>query len=214
MRLFMTAGYPEPVAGALTRLVTHATPATVLAGRALGRTARHQLSSGHLPQGAPSSPVLANLCAFRLDCRLAGLARTAGASYTRYADDLLFSGGPEFARPSRRFETAVGAIVLEEGFQPNHRKTRHLRQGQRQIAAGLVLNRKPNLTRRDTDRLKAILTNCVRFGPASQNREDHDNFPAHLQGKVAWVRFINPTRGAKLQALYDRIEWGWKTKNL
>ncbi|MGF6725986.1 hypothetical protein P3T43_005371 [Paraburkholderia sp. GAS41] len=40
----------------------------------------------HLPQGAPTSPALANLCAFRLDLRLAGLARALGATYTRYAD--------------------------------------------------------------------------------------------------------------------------------
>ena len=46
----------------------------------------------HLPQGAPTSPALANVCAWRIDRRLAGLAEAAGADYTRYADDLAFSG--------------------------------------------------------------------------------------------------------------------------
>ncbi len=207
MRLFLTAGYPEQVARALVRLVTHAVPPEVLRERPLAWAERGRLGTGHLPQGAPSSPALANLCAFRMDCRLSGLARTAGADYTRYADDLLFSGDVEFARQGRRFVTAAAAIVIEEGFRPNHRKTRLQRPGQRQEAAGLVLNAQPNIRRDEFDRLKAILTNCVRHGPASQNRDAHPEFEAHLQGKVAWVRSIHPKRGAKLQWILDRVVW-------
>jgi hypothetical protein len=130
-----------------------------------------------------------------------------GADYTRYADDLLFSGGTGFARQARRFEVAVGAILLEEGFRPNHHKTRMLRQGQKQHAAGLVLNEKPNIDRREFDRLKAILTNCVRHGPASQNRENHPEFASHLRGKLAWVGFIHPGKEAKLRAMFEQIDW-------
>lgn len=207
MRLFLTAGYPEAVAHALTRLVTHPAPFSVLAERPLAWAERRRLAVSHLPQGAPTSPALANLCAFRLDCRLMGLARAAGADYTRYADDLLFSGGEEFARQARRFQIAVSAIVMEEGFRPNHRKTRFLRPGQRQTAAGIVLNQKPNVSRREFDRLKAILTNCVRSGPQGQNRADHADFRGHLAGKIAWIRFIAPERAAKLNALFEQIDW-------
>ncbi|MCW1923269.1 reverse transcriptase family protein [Luteolibacter arcticus] len=208
LRVFLTAGYPEPVARALTRLVTHAGPASVLAQKALAWEARRRLATPHLPQGAPTSPALANLCAFRLDCRLAALAKAAGADYTRYADDLLFSGGEDFARQVKRFLVTVGAVILEEGFRPNHRKTRVMRQGQKQHAAGMVLNERPNLDRREFDRLKAILTNCVRHGPQSQNREGHAEFAAHLSGKLAWVAFIHPEKGRKLRAIYERIAWG------
>ena len=207
LRIFLTAGYPETVARALTPLTTHAVPRCVLDEKTLTRPERQRLGAPHLPQGAPTSPALANLSAFRLDCRLASLAEAAGAAYTRYADDLLFSGGKDFARQARRFQTTVGAIVIEEGFRLNHHKTRALRQGQKQHAAGLVLNEKPNIDRREFDRLKAILTNCARHGPASQNRENHPEFAAHLAGRLAWVRFINPQKEAKLRVIYDRIDW-------
>ena len=208
LQIFLTAGYPESVARALTRLTTHAAPPSVLEEKTLAWPEHRRLATPHLPQGAPTSPALANLSAFRLDCRLAGLAKAAGADYTRYADDLLFSGGEDFARRARRFEVMVGAIIIEEGFRPNHHKTRVLRQGQKQHAAGLVLNEKPNIDRREFDRLKAILTNCARHGPASQNRENHPEFAAHLQGKLAWVRFIHPGKEAKLRAIFERIDWG------
>ncbi len=207
LRIFLTAGYPEPVARALTRLTTHAVPAAVVAEKARAWAARRRLATPHLPQGAPTSPTLANLCAFRLDCRLAGLAKLAGASYTRYADDLLFSGGEDFACQVKRFVVTAGAVILEEGFHPNHRKTRVMRQGQKQHAAGIILNERPNLDRREFDRLKAILTNCVRHGPWSQNREGHPDFAAHLSGKLAWVAFVHPDRGKKLRAIYERIDW-------
>lgn len=207
LRIFLTAGYPETVARALTRLTTRGTPPSILQEKMLVRAERRRLATAHLPQGAPTSPALANLAAFRLDCRLAGLAAAVGANYTRYADDLLFSGGAEFARQAARVETAVAAIILEEGFRPNHHKTRVMRQGQKQHAAGLVLNEKPNIDRRDFDRLKAILTNCVRHGPSAQNREKHPEFAAHLEGQISWVRFIHPEKGAKLRALFERIDW-------
>jgi hypothetical protein len=161
----------------------------------------------HLPQGAASSPALANLCAYRLDCRLAALARSAGAAYTRYADDLAFSGGPELERCARRFHVHVCRIALEEGFEVHTRKTRFMRQGVRQQLAGVVVNSRPNLRRADYDRLKAILHNCVRHGPQSQNRDGHSDFRAHLAGRVAYWRWLNPERGARLRALFDRVAW-------
>ncbi|HEY1123132.1 MAG TPA: reverse transcriptase family protein [Haloferula sp.] len=214
LRVFLTAGYPEPVARALARLTTHAAPSEIIAGKALPWAARQRLATPHLPQGAPTSPALANLCAFRLDCRLSGLAKAAGASYTRYADDLLFSGDEDFARQVKRFVVTAGAVVLEEGFHPNHRKTRVMRQALKQHAAGIVLNEGPNLDRREFDRLKAILTNCARLGPHTQNREGHPDFAAHLLGKLSWVSFIHPEKGRKLREIYERIDWDASSSRL
>jgi hypothetical protein len=161
----------------------------------------------HLPQGTPASPALANLCAYRLDCRLHALAQAAGAVYSRYADDLAFSGGTAFDRSAEAFAGRVGAILLEEGFHAAYRKTRLMRQSVRQQLTGLVVNRHLNLTREDYDRLKAILTNCARNGPQGQNRDVLPDFRAHLMGCVAFVESIHPARGAKLRSLFNRIAW-------
>ena len=209
--LFRTAGYPEPVADLLGAICTSATPRDVWRDAHVDRAtlvdARTLYSRRHLPQGAPTSPALANLCAYRVDCRLAGLAQAAGALYTRYADDLAFSGDEAFARCVERFSTHAAAILLEEGFAVNHRKTRIMRQSIRQHLAGLVANERINIPRDDFDRLKATLTNCVRLGPDSQNRAQHPAFRSHLEGRVAFVEMIHPVHGQRLRTLFERIAW-------
>jgi RNA-directed DNA polymerase len=211
--LFRTMGYPESVADLLGGICTNAAPRDLWSDPAIGvdtfrmREARALYSQPHLPQGAPTSPALANFCAYRLDCRLAGLAKSAGAEYTRYADDLAFSGGEAFERRVERFSTHVAAILIEEGFTVHHRKTRIMRQGVRQHLAGLVTNQLANVMRADFDRLKATLTNCVRLGPESQNRDAHASFRSHLEGRVGFVEMINPAKGKRLRILFQRIGW-------
>ena len=210
---FRTGGYPDAVADLLGGLCTNAAPRRMW--KTLGKgldplamaEARLLYARPHLPQGAPTSPALANLCAYRVDCRLSGLAEAAGATYTRYADDLAISGGPEFERCVERFALRVAAILMEEGFTVHHRKTRVMRQGVRQYLAGLVTNQKLNVVRADFDTLKAILTNCVRHGAESQNREGHPAFRQHLEGRVGFVEMVNPTKGARLRKIYEQIEW-------
>jgi len=214
--VFRAAGYPAPVARVLAGVCTTALPPAEFAhcprptdGVALARyqRLRHSALGQHLPQGAPTSPALANLCALGLDRRLAGAAASAGAEYSRYADDLAFSGDATFARRTTDFATLAAAIALDEGFEVNFRKTRVMRRASRQRVCGLVVNERPNLARREHDRLKAMLTNCQRHGADSQNREGHSDFRAHLQGRVAWAEAVAPARGAKLRALFDSIDW-------
>jgi len=203
--LFRTVAYPESVADLLGGVCTSAAPRDMWTG--LTHDARSLYSGPHLPQGAPTSPALANLCSYRVDCRLAGLAESVGARYTRYADDLAFSGGEEFDKRVERFSTHVAAILLEEGFAVNHRKTRIMRRGVRQHLAGIVVNEHMNVRRRDFDLLKATLANCVRLGPESQNRRGHAGFRAHLEGRLGFVESINPAKGKRLRAVFERIQW-------
>jgi hypothetical protein len=205
--IFRRVGYPWPVADTLANLCTSGTPLAVLdehpregdlPARWLVNAA---LRDRHLPQGAPTSPALSNLVAWRLDARLAALAAGFGATMTRYADDIAFSGDGDFGRALRFFLRRAGAIVLEEGFRLNHRKTRVMPRGHRQELCGVAIAAAPNVPRRERDRLRAILFNARRFGLESQNRDGHADFARHLEGRVAWVRAVNPGAQRRLGAL-------------
>jgi hypothetical protein len=209
--LFETLGYAETVARELTALCTTATPEPVLRRMheegGLTWTQLQRLRDPHLPQGAPTSAALANLCAFRLDLRLDGLAHVLGARYTRYADDIVLSGGKQLSEVMPRIEAWVGRIALEEGFTLNYRKTRCLTAGRRQSVCSIVVNQFPNLTRPEFDRLKAILHQCVTKGPASQNREAKPYWREYLHGRVAWAAQLNPAKAQRLKRLLDQVDW-------
>ncbi len=207
--LFRRLGYPSTVAHLLQGLCTHAASATLAGPRFqnLPWQRRKRLNDKHLPQGAPTSPALANLCAWRFDCRLQGLADRFDLDYSRYADDIAFSGDKHLLRISPFLQRLIGAIAIEEGFEINHRKTRVRTQAQSQRLAGMVVNQRPNPPRDEFDRLKATLHNCIHRGPESQNHQDHDDFKAHLAGRVAYVNWLNPAKGKKLLGLWEKIRW-------
>lgn len=209
--LFTTLGYPDEVARTLTALCTTATPEPVLRRMleegGLGWHSMQRLRDPHLPQGAPTSAALANLCCFRLDLRLDGLAQSLGATYTRYADDLVLSGGAVLRGARARIEANVAGIVADEGFRLNVRKTRCLTAGRRQTVCNIVVNTRPNLARDEFDRLKALLHRCVVQGPASQNGDGRATWREHLQGRVAWAVQLNPAKARKLARLLDAIDW-------
>jgi RNA-directed DNA polymerase len=214
--IFRAAGYPEPVAHALTGLVTNTVPQDEWAAAprpahppALPAHARmgRLLGAPHLPQGAPTSPALANLCAYRLDCRLTGLADALGAVYSRYADDLAFSGGTAVITRAPALRRAVAAIAAGEGFRLNGRKSTFATRAGRQRVCGIVVNVRTNAARDDYDRLRAALHEAATRGPAAANREDVPDLRAHLLGRIGWVEALNPVHGARLRRAFGAIDW-------
>lgn len=205
--LFRRLGYPERAAEALAGLCTLRTPHGILTTKRVTWQERDRLRAPHLPQGAPTSPALANLCAFGLDCRLEALAKKIGGNYSRYADDLAISGGEAVRRGANALVTRMSAIVIEEGFSVNFRKTKIMYQSERQILTGIIVNEKANVPRADYDRLKAIIHNGLRDGALAQNIAGHHDFRAHLLGRVQHVASLNAARGAKLMRLYHQLDW-------
>jgi hypothetical protein len=213
--LFGALGYPLPVRRLLTGLCTNSTPRAAwgAASPSLSILARrerwHRLAhyaTPHLPAGAPTSPSLANLAAFRLDRRLSALARSMDCRYTRYADDLTISGGESLRREAHACFSTVCRIAIEEGFVVHPGKTRFQPRGVRQTVTGLVVNAHPNVPRDTYDRLRATLFNCARFGPRTQTELPLGELEAQLRGRIEWCA-VNPTRRAKLRALFEAIDW-------
>ena len=201
--IFRLAGYPEAVAHALTGLTTNAVPPGAWADvPAPADPALHRqhvllgrrLAAPHLPQGAPTSPLLANLCAFTLDRRMAALAARLGATYTRYADDLVLSGDRALARHAPRTTQTVARDRPRPGPAPQRdARPPSWSPPQRQRVTGVVVNDHPNIARDEYDRLRAILHNAARAAdPHTQNRAHVPDFRAHLRGRIAWVEHVNP----------------------
>jgi RNA-directed DNA polymerase len=101
------------------------------------------------------------------------LAETLGAKYTRYVDDLLFSGPSDLAVGA--LPAAAWTISSDEGFRLAERKTAVLRASRQQRVLGVVLNSRPSVSRAERDRLRAILHNCRVHGVRSQCRADVRN---------------------------------------
>ncbi|XXF79929.1 reverse transcriptase family protein [Myxococcaceae bacterium GXIMD 01537] len=183
--LFEAHGYRQEVSSLLAGLTTH----------------RPKLADGTvawpgaLPQGAPTSPAIANLVCRRMDARLTALAKRMGGTYTRYADDLSFSFREQPERLGR-FLWWVNAILQQEGFSENVAKRRVMRRGSRQRVTGLTVNERVSIPREERRRFKAILANCRKHGVASQARGRPD-FGPWLEGYAAYVRMVHPELGER-----------------
>jgi retron-type reverse transcriptase len=195
--VFQRAGYSPAVATILALLCTECPRKRVT----LNKQTYHVATGPRaLPQGASTSPGLSNQVARRLDRRLAGLATKLGATYTRYADDLTFSGTIELETRVGYLLARVRHLAEAEGFAVNEAKTRVLRQNSAQMVTGLVVNDRPGVPRLEVRRLRAILHRARSEGLTSQNRQGHPDFTSHLRGRIAHVAMARPELGARLLA--------------
>lgn len=200
--VFARLGYSPCVATILALLCTDFPRRSVVYA---GETYHVATGPRGLPQEACTSPGLSNQVACRLDRRLGGLAARLGLSYTRYADDLTFSGDEAFEGRVGYLMARVRRIAGEEGFAVNEAKTRVLRQGTAQTVTGLVVNDRPGVRRVEVRRLRAILHHARAEGLAAQNREGRSDFLAWLRGKIAFVSMARPEAGAALRAELDAL---------
>lgn len=105
------------------------------------------------------------------------------------------------------FIPLIEQIIKSCGFKINKKKRKILRNNQRQNVTGVVVNERPNISRKEFDRLKATLHNCAKFGPDSQNHDQLPDFQSHLRGRIAHVKQLNPAKAEKLEELFERVDW-------
>jgi RNA-directed DNA polymerase len=185
-RSFRRVGYTRQVAHSLTGLTT---------------------LSGALPQGAPTSPDLANVAAYRLDARLSGLASRHEAIYTRYADDLTFSGSG-VANP--RFRRSVEYILRSSGFSPNERKTVFLRPSDQQRVTGVVVNDRAGWPRPTRRWLRQEVYYLAKYGfeehvrRRSYQRAAYKDF---LYGHLYALRQLHPVEADQALATLATVWW-------
>jgi retron-type reverse transcriptase len=171
-----------------------------------------QWGSATLPQGAPTSPAISNLVCRRLDARLEGLAEVNKGTYTRYADDLTFSFKSAEGFNLGRFRWWVDQVCQQEGFTVNQEKFRVIRDSQRQVVTGIVVNEAVRVPRELRRELRAILFNCEKNGVEAEAKKwakarkkrvegfegTAKNFPQYLRGIAAYLNMVQPEHGAPL----------------
>ncbi len=202
-KVFERLGYSPAVATVLALICTECPRRTVT----LNGTTYHVATGPRgLPQGACTSPGLSNQVARRLDRRLTGLATKLGLTYTRYADDLTFSGDADYESRVGYLMARVRHIAENEGFRVNESKTRVQRRNMAQTVTGLVVNDRPGVARTEVRRIRAILHRARVEGLDRQNRVNVPDFRAWLLGKIAFIRMARPEVGDRLLAELRAIE--------
>ncbi|HTT37928.1 MAG TPA: reverse transcriptase family protein [Burkholderiales bacterium] len=190
--LLLALGYGYPVATVLAALMTEAPRQPVQLG---DTRVFAPCGPRACPQGAPTSPGLSNALLVKMDRRLAGLARRHGFAYTRYADDLTFSGGDIAAAHALRLLAA--RVVKEEGFEINAGKTRLARRGSRQSVTGVIVNDVLGLSRQARRRIRAAIH---RSGQTEAAASPDAVASARLQGRLAYLSMLNPDQARRLTA--------------
>lgn len=157
---------------------------------------RQGLSSRSLPQGACTSPALSNAIAKPMDIAIGGYVERFGVRYTRYSDDMFLS----FPYPDVRlghFLKVIKEKIVAYGFSINEKKTRFLRRHQKQIIAGVVVNKKLNVDRWYYKHLRARLHYC-----------ESGHLQCYLGRKLAgMVAFVNSIDASKAAKLLEKHPW-------
>lgn len=205
--VFTQLGYSGQVATALALLCTEAATETVSVD---GETFHVAHGPRALPQGAPSSPALTNILCRRLDARLQGAAAKLGYSYTRYADDLTFSGGDDTRKLAGKLLWRVRQIVIDEGFTPHPHKQHVMRDSERQSVTGIVVNEKPAVDRDTLRRFRATLFQVEKDGPAGKQWNGNANVLAALEGYAHFVQMVDADKGAVLVARVRAARARWR----
>lgn len=215
--IFARLGFPKLLAFEFARLCT------IAVDRGPGKNpAPHQgpISfyalgyEGFLPQGAPTSPMLANLAMLPIDTRLARLAEERGFRYSRYADDLAFSADTDRSvAEMHRLQRDVCKVLNDAGFRHNLRKTKIRGPGTRRIILGMLVDGPtPRLQRayKDMIRLHLHYLCSPAYGPAKHalaRKTGVSSLYHHVRGLIGWAQQVEPDFGRQALEQFASVDW-------
>ncbi|WP_343213385.1 reverse transcriptase family protein [Archangium violaceum] len=228
--VFHSIGYGPLVAFELSRLCTRRSSSGLERykarnwrshghGRYIGK-GRYSINTyrrvlmGHLPQGAPTSPILSNLAVVDLDEKLRRLAAREGMSYSRYSDDLVFSTArDDFSR--KIAASIIGEVYRElsrRGFDPNRNKAVVSPPGARKIVLGLVVDGdSPRLPKEFKERLRQHLYYLNKYGVANhaqkQGFKSLFSMKRHIEGLAFYALHIEKSFGEEVLNRLAAIDW-------
>ncbi|MFA6254340.1 MAG: reverse transcriptase family protein [Candidatus Paceibacterota bacterium] len=155
-----------------------------------------------LPQGAPTSPFLASLALTNLDCRLMGIAKSNGLLYTRYFDDICFSG----SRRIKIIEKSIIKIINEEGYDVKKTKRKLFEKGHKKEITGILIE-KGGLSLKSTDNLLKYLDVLKNKGLSVLNTDNPIKEQGSLKGKISFLKLVSKEQGEKAERIFNAIKW-------
>jgi RNA-directed DNA polymerase len=152
-----------------------------------------------LPQGSPSSPKLANLVSWSLDVRIQGYVGRRGIAYTRYADDLTFSGlNPQVVS---KISSRIEDIVNNEGFEINKDKTRIAGSSRAKTVTGLVLSKDSfGIGKNKYKLLRAKLHHLT-----NQSEQKNLELLSYVDGYLSFLKSVDKNRFQRARKYIDTL---------
>lgn len=171
---------------------------------------------GHLPQGAPTSPMLANMAMYDFDRSVEEIANKFGLTYTRYADDLTLSTASDgFDRiKAREAISQIYHIIRKYSFEPNFTKTQIIPPGARRVVLGLLVDGpRPKLSKQFRNRLRLHLHQIGPTGAGAIKHAEQNHFQSvfglrnHIEGLISFAHSVDPDYAKKAWDTLDKAAW-------
>lgn len=173
-----------------------------------------------LPQGAATSPILTNTICDKLDHKMRGVGKRFGVHYSRYADDMTFSGMRSSVFHDEKFMSEIKSIIAEQGFVMNDKKTRLFQDGQRQEVTGLTVNETVNVGRKYVKDLRFYLHIWEKFGYSNAYSRFYPRYKKErgyikkgepvmenvISGKLNFLKMVKGSNNETYKKLKERFD--------
>lgn len=180
---FSDLGYAKDVSDYLAHLCTY---------HSFAKKDNYNPNNRFLPQGAPTSPYLSNLILKKFDDDVAYFCKENNIKYTRYADDMTFSGE---SIPKSSLISFVKDKLSHIGLSLNESKTNFMKQNKPQIVSGVIINKKIQLPKKDRNNIRKVMYFIKKYGIENhmeKTNEKRSYYINHLLGKIQYGLSLNP----------------------